>query len=143
MAVGLFTHMAKQHHAHWQVGSAGVYARGGYPAAQYTLQVLSGRGIDLPNHRSQGVTPELIADYQLILTMEKGHKEVLVAAFPAEYRKIFLLTEMVGESRDIVDPIGSSLIEYEDTAREIQSILSRGFKRMMELTNPQAGIVGR
>jgi len=136
MAVGIFSQFIKDSHESWRIGSAGLYAEPGYPAAQNTLKVLQKRGVELRDHRSQMVTPELIAEFQVILTMEKGQKEALRAAYPQYARKILLFAEIVGENKDIIDPIGRSLLEYEDTAREMISILSRGFDRIKELTTP-------
>lgn len=127
MAVGLFRHLTKSEPDLWQVESAGVYARPGCQAAEYTLQVLERRGINLSGHRSRSISRDLAKDFQLILTMERNHKEALQAAFPEFSRKIMLFTEIVGERRDIVDPIGKPLLEYEDTAREMESILRRGY----------------
>jgi protein-tyrosine-phosphatase len=135
MAVGLFTRMIKLDQELWRVESAGVYAKPGFPAAQNTIKVLEQRGVTFSNHQSRLATPELLEEFQLILTMEKGHKEALKAAYPSLAGKIFLLTEIVGEYRDIVDPIGLSLVDYEDTAKEMESILWRGLSRICELTS--------
>ncbi len=133
MAAGLLNEKVKTEADQWIIGSAGVYAQDGLPAAQNTLVVLRLRGIDWSGHRSQGINKQLLEKFGLILTMEQGHKEALQAAFPIFGPRINLLTEMVAEYHDIVDPIGKPLIEYEDTAREIDSILARGFLRIREL----------
>lgn len=133
MAAGLLSEKIKEQNSEWIIASAGVYAQPGLPAAQNTLLVLRQRGIDWSAHRSQGVNRELLEKFGLILTMEQGQKEALQAAYPRLAPRINLLTEMVDEYHDIVDPIGQPLIEYEDTAREIDSILNRGFKRIRAL----------
>jgi protein-tyrosine-phosphatase len=94
MAEGLFGALVKDEPLKWQIGSAGVYAEPGLPAAPNTLQVLRKRGIDLPNHRSKPVSADLLAQYSLILTMEKGQKEALQVAFPTCASKIWLVSEI-------------------------------------------------
>ncbi len=77
--------------------------------------------------------------YNLILTMERGQKEALQMAFPNQANKVYLLTEMVGGYWEIVDPIGGPLIDFEDTAREIEQILLVGYKRICQAAADPAG----
>jgi hypothetical protein len=44
-----------------------------------------------------------------------------------------MLSEMVDKKMDIADPIGSPLEDYEDTARELDHMLSLGFKKIISL----------
>jgi protein-tyrosine-phosphatase len=133
MAEGLFSARVAADSNSWRIASAGVYAQPGYPAAYYTLEVLNERGIGLGDHRSKPISSELMDQYNLILTMEQGQKEALRLAFPQHARKIFLLSEMGGEYRDIVDPVGGVYVDYLDTAREIETFLNRGFDRIYAL----------
>jgi protein-tyrosine phosphatase len=66
-------------------------------------------GLDTSGHRSRRVTGEMMADFDLILTMEAGHKEALLVEFPELAGRIYMLSEMVGDRRDIADPIGGPL----------------------------------
>jgi len=137
MAEGLFPHYVRNDAQEWRVGSAGVYAEPGFPAAWNTLLVLKRRGIDLSNHRSRPVTSDLLASYDLILTMERGHKEALRSAFPFFASKVWLISEMIGGKMDIVDPVGRSLVDYEDTAQEIEGIFSLGIEKIRRLVNSE------
>ena len=89
--------------------------------------------VDSSGHRSRRVTGEMMADFDLILTMEAGHKEALLVEFPEIAGRIFMLSEMVGEMRDIADPIGGPLQDYEETAQELDHLLSQGFRRIVSL----------
>jgi len=89
----------------------------------------------MADHISRPISLDILEQNQLILTMERGHKEALQAAFPHLARRIFIITEMVGEYRDIVDPIGLSWIDYEDTAQELEAIFSVGFEKICQLAN--------
>ena len=119
--------------AGWRVESAGTWALDGQLAARYAQQVLKGRGSDLSQHRSRVVDKELLESFNLILVMEQGHKEALRFEFPGVASRVYLLSEMVDESRDIHDPIGGSLLDFEDTAREIDRILEKGSEKIRRL----------
>jgi hypothetical protein len=41
-----------------------------------------------------------------------------------------MLSEMVGKIFNIVDPIGRSLADFEETALEMERILTEGFKKI-------------
>jgi protein arginine phosphatase len=133
MAEGLFRKIVQDEADTWRITSAGLYAQPGYPPAQNTLEVLHERGISLDEHQSRPVSLDILEQNQLILTMERGHKEALQAAFPHLAKRIFLITEMIGEYRDIVDPVGLAWIDYEDTAKELEAIFYQGFERICTL----------
>jgi protein-tyrosine-phosphatase len=139
MAMGLFSAQVLPDASDWQIASAGVFAPAGYPAAQNTLAVLNQRGIDLSQHRSSQITQEMMQTFNLILTMEPGQKEALQIAFPKQALRVYLLTEMIGENWEIVDPIGGSLVDFEETAREIQHLLTAGYERICSLAADVAG----
>ena len=92
--------------------------------------VLKERGIDLNDHKSRTVTGTMLSEFNLVLVMEDIHKEVLKLAFPEYTDRIYMLSEMVGEFYDIVDPIGRSLADFEETALEMEQILSEGFEKI-------------
>jgi protein-tyrosine-phosphatase len=133
MAMGLMLAKVQGSADEWNIASAGVWADPGYPPAVNTLRVLEARGIELRAHRSRQITPEMVHAHELILVMERNHKEALRAAFPEKAGRIFLLTEMVDRRDDIVDPIGGSLADYQDTAQEIEAILAEGFENILRL----------
>jgi len=119
--------------AGWKVESAGTWAMDGQPAARYAQQVLKERGSDLSQHRSRVVDRELLESFNLILVMEQGHKEALRFEFPGVASHVYLLSEMVDVSRDIQDPVGGTLLDFEDTARELDRILEKGSEKIRRL----------
>jgi len=121
----------------WKVGSAGTWALVGESAVQKVVEVLSERGLDISSHRAQMVERDLISQYNLVLTMEQGHKEALQVEFPELSARIFMLSEMLGLKYDIKDPIGGPLYEFEETAKEIERILSGGFEKITRLAVQQ------
>lgn len=118
----------------WRVESAGTWAAEGLPAATGSQLALSSRGLDAQTHRSRRISKDLLAGFDLILTMEKGHKEALQIEFPDLAGRIFLLSEMVDEKFDVDDPIGGPLAGYEETAEKISKILKEGFDKISRLS---------
>ncbi len=133
MAEGLLQARVGQQAVDWRIESAGVWALGDSPAAANTQKVLLERGLDFSAHRSRPVTFELLQGFDLILAMERGHKDALQAAFPQCADRVFLLSELVGRGFDVADPVGGSLADFEETASEIDQILDQGFARLQSL----------
>lgn len=117
----------------WQVESAGTWGQEGLPASGRAQTVLRAWGLDLGRHRSRIVDAGLLARFDLILTMEKGHKEALQIEFPQVRERVYLLGEMAGWSRDVPDPVGGSLDDYADAARQIHDLIEQGLATMVRL----------
>lgn len=137
MAAALFRDMVKRRGSDldWRIESAGTWAAEGNPAVSQVQQVINERGIDLSDHLSQSVSEELLQRFNLILTMERSHKEALRVEFPSHAERIFLLSEITGFEHDIKDPIGGPASEYHVTANEIEELLERGFDQIVSLAS--------
>lgn len=118
----------------WRIESAGTWALDGEQAAPRAIKVLKTRGIDLSQHRSRVVDPNMLNQSRLVLVMEKGHKEALQVEFPRYAHKVFLLSEMVGEDFEIKDPIGRSTADFEKTAVELEGIFERSLGMIAQLS---------
>ena len=132
--MGLMRKLVQASGSDWRVESSGTWAINGEPAAINTQKVLEARGIDIRSHRSRLITRELMRQFNLILTMERGHKEALSIEFPDLAGRVHLLSEMVGDVYDINDPIGGPLVDFQDTAKEIDQIFSDGFEKIEALS---------
>jgi len=117
----------------WRIESAGVWAIDGQAAASFSRAVMQQRGLDLGGHRSKTVTCELLGSFDLILTMERGQKEALIAEFPMMDGKVHLLSEAAGSYGDIEDPYGRGLADFEATAHELATLLSLGKENILRL----------
>jgi protein-tyrosine-phosphatase len=98
--------------------------------AQLVLQEI---GLDVSEHRSRTVTSDMLLSFNLILTMERGHKEALRIEFPEVARRVYMLSEMIHAMYDIQDPVGGSLADFRETLHEIENILTRGFELITRL----------
>lgn len=117
----------------WLVESAGTWAPEGAPVTNRAQLALRSRGLDVSQHRSRQVTGEMLRQFDLILTMEQGHKEALIAEFPDLAPRIFLLSEMAGGVFDVRDPMGGSQADFERTALELEELLAKGQAKIEEL----------
>ena len=116
-----------------RAASAGVWTVDGRRATESAIIVMAELGIDIREHRSRLLTERIVENAALILTMAHGHAEAIQAEFPEHKHRVFLLSEMVGYSYDIEDPVGGSLLDYEETAQEIEALIETGYDRMMQL----------
>ena len=130
MAMGLLRSMVKDASDQWKIESAGVWDMGEQQVVANTQLVLKERGIELNDHTSRTVTGTMLSEFNLVPVMEDIHKEVLKLAFPEYTDRIYMLSEMVGEIYDIVDPIGGSLADFEETALEMGRILTEGLEKI-------------
>lgn len=133
LAMGLFMARLGADAAVWRVESAGNWDIEGEPVARNSHMILLERGINLGNHRSRSVNLELLRSFNLILTMEQGHKEALQIEFPDIADRVFLLSEMTGKIYDIQDPIGGYMADFQQTASEFDQIFTQGFEKINQL----------
>ena len=140
MAEALLKHLisGRPDASQWNIASAGTWARFGTPAAVLSQAVMNERGLDISMHRSQPVTPELLPQFDLVLTMEGQHKEGLLLQYPIYANRIYMLSEMVGRSEDISDPIGGELEDYQAAAKKMERFLSSGLDKIYLLASKNA-----
>ena len=125
MAEALFRNLLEQRSVgfDWDVSSAGVWAYDGNRASEGAIKALRQKGIDLSRHRARSISLDMLRDNDLILVMERNHKEALQAVFPKYSNKVYLVSEMLGMTHDILDPIGGTPADYADTADELELLL--------------------
>jgi len=116
--------------------SAGTAAWPGLPATPEAVTALSEEGIDLSNHRARELTPELINEADLVLTMTGHHRQQVLRLVPAAAGKVHLLKKyaasFVGDletaesdwAYDIPDPFGQPLEVYRQVAQELKDYLA-------------------
>jgi protein-tyrosine-phosphatase len=134
MAAALFrSKMAEAESGEWQIESAGTWALEGERAPGGVELVMRKWGLDLSAHRSRCVSRDLLAPFHLVLTMEQGQKEALKTEFREMSERIYLLSEMAGLQREIYDPAGGRLEDFEATAVELDHLISLGFENICRL----------
>jgi len=118
----------------WQVGSAGVRAVDGYPATPASATMAGRHGFDLSRHSSRALTSALVAESDLLVTMEAAHKQAILHAFPEASSRVFVLSELIGRGEDVDDPIGLAFAEYKRTYHLLEEWIGQALPRMAELT---------
>ena len=114
----------------WVVGSAGTWTESGQPVPQKVLLVASQMSINLSNHETQQIDRDLLIQHDLVVVMEKGHKEALGIEFPFVSNKLHLLSELGDQlSYDIPDPVHSNQ-EFSEIAVQISRLIDRSFHRI-------------
>jgi protein-tyrosine-phosphatase len=114
-------------------GIAGTWAIDGHSVRM--LRLCSNRWFDHEEHISQNVSNVDLNDFDLILTMERGHKEALLAEFPEFSDRIFMLSEMINSTFDVADPIGGGVSDYNKTARFLDDLMRRGYPKIKALSS--------
>jgi protein-tyrosine phosphatase len=109
----------------WRVWSAGVLAMHGVAASAEAALVLREHGVDLSEHRSRPLTPELVDEARLIVVMTRVHREQVLAVRPGVGDKIYLLRtfDPRATDADLDDPIGLSVDAYRATSRAIRAAI--------------------
>jgi len=99
-----------------RVRSAGLLDNG-RPAHSSSIDVLSGRGLDITTHRSRRVTAGIARSADLVLAMARDHVREAVVLAPEIFPKVFTLKELVRRG-EAVGPrkAGESVAEWLDRA---------------------------
>ncbi|MBU1888116.1 MAG: threonylcarbamoyl-AMP synthase [Candidatus Omnitrophica bacterium] len=111
-----------------KVDSAGTGGFLGIPAAENTIHVLKEEGVDVSSHKGKGITGELLKKSDMILVMERRHRDIILNKIPAAGLKVRLLKE----DSDIPDPIGRSLEEYRNVLGIIKNHVENIFLELFE-----------
>jgi len=127
-AQGLFTKLVRQEgHKGFDAGSAGLLALPGNSATFLAQKVAARHGVDLTGHRAKRLSRELVDRSDLILVMEKPHKDELLADFPEAADKTFLMRRFArfgSRIRGIADPYGLQYDAYRFCYLDIEDAVS-------------------
>jgi len=116
-----------------KIHSAGIAAFDGLPPGKMTLEVLREKGINASSYRSARSEGAAVKMADLILVMEKDHREIILHLYPPARGKVFLLKEFAtGSKEEISDPMGGSYQSYEECLKEIEENI-KGIKKKLGL----------
>jgi protein-tyrosine phosphatase len=104
------------------VGSAGIRAATGEPAAAHGVAIARNWQVDMQGHRSRRLTLQMVEAADLICTMSVDAAQWLKAEYPGCGATICSLGEFSTNDRsyDIEDPYGGSPTDYEQAASHIR-----------------------
>ena len=101
------------------VESAGLGALVGHAASEHSVALMDERGLDISGHRARQIHPDMVAESDLVLVMEAGHRRAIDDADPTARGKVLRLGEW--QDIDIDDPYRREREAYEDALRDIQA----------------------
>jgi protein-tyrosine phosphatase len=107
--------------------SAGVAATAGATASPAAVEAMLARGLDLSHHESRPLSDVLVRFADVILTMTRGHREAILSQWPDAADKIGLICR---DGRDVDDPIGGDVADYENCALQIDGQLADWIGRL-------------
>ncbi len=135
MAQGLLKNMLREEGIKdVKVSSAGTATLSSYGIYGILEKVLKEEDIEISNYKPIQVTAEIVKDADLVLVMEKRHKEAILEMAPEVENRVFLLKEFAGEKEnlDIPDPIGQPEEAYRSRLQEIKGYLVKILKKIKE-----------
>ncbi|HSQ39618.1 MAG TPA: hypothetical protein VLM78_05615 [Anaerolineales bacterium] len=117
----------------WAVESAGTWTLPGQPVPPETLRAAVKFGANVEGHLSQVVSADLLSRFELVIVMEKGHKEALDQEFPFASHKTYLISQVVDHLVcDIPDPLHSGQ-EIDILASDLYKLVQRGYPIICKL----------
>ncbi len=105
MAEGFFN--ALRRHDAIEAESAGVGAADGAPPSWPAVQEMKRRGIDIASHRARNISSVTVADYEIVVALDREVAALFWAAHP-DYPGLRIW--------DVRDPYGGSAGEYREAA---------------------------
>jgi protein-tyrosine phosphatase len=114
--------------------SAGVAAGAGGAASAGAIEAMQSRGLDLSAHESRPLNETLVRFADLILTMTRSHRDVVVSQWSEAADRTALLRI---DRQDVSDPMGGDVAVYQHCADQIDAQLAVWVDRLDWLSLPQ------
>jgi len=117
----------------WVVESAGTWTTAGRRVPPNFQKAARALGIELKDHRTRQINERLLAGYDLIVVMEKGHREALRVEFPSLQGRVHLLSELADQLEyDVADPAGTTMAIREIIAN-MSAMVDRAYAGICQL----------
>lgn len=132
MAAAIMAKLCEENNIDARIVSAGMFATDGEKATPEAIEAIRKYDIDLSEHSSQQITPELIEKSDMIITMTEAHKMVLQ---DMAKEKTCTLCELADLSGDIEDPFGGDVEEYIEVCDKLYIALTQLCNKLEEIQN--------
>lgn len=135
MAKGLLKSMLKDR-KDIMILSAGIAALPGLRPTRETIEVMARHQVDISSHLTQRLTNDMVEEADLVLVMERMHKQEILNRIPRAERKVFLLREYAGVPSgpgvdiEVPDPIAKPMEVYESCFRMIQGAVEKVVQKL-------------
>lgn len=116
-----------------EVKSAGVYALEGGEMSENAQAVLHEQNV-FHEHRSTQINEADLQWANLVLTMTRAHKEMIVRNYPQFADKVYTLKEYITPytGLDVSDPFGGDIHVYRQTFNELSKLIEQFENRYRE-----------
>jgi len=115
MAAGLLRHAleGEPNPPSFRVQSAGLAARDGEAVSENSRIAMERVGIDISDHRSQLLSPEILSESAAVFGMTSDHLRMIETLFPTANGHLRLFREFAASgSSEVPDPFGCSIDDY-------------------------------
>jgi protein-tyrosine-phosphatase len=119
------------------VRSAGIASGPGAPASEGAVEVAAEHELNLHDHMSQPLTPELLDWADLILAMSPSHLGAVAELGGGE--KAALITDFLADGEagsPIEDPFGGDVERYRETYRQLERAVRALLDRLEPILAP-------
>lgn len=101
------------------IESAGIKAMVGHGIEENSAAILDNNGYNSAGHKAKKLSSKLVNEADLILVMEKSHRDSIIKLYPQACGKVFLLGKW-SEDLEIVDPYQKSKEVFYRTYEKIE-----------------------
>ncbi len=133
MATALLRRLLHQRGINWIVASAGVVGHDEDPAEVEARDAIAILNLDISQHQARSLSDTMVETAQVLLAINSGVARVLKDRYPQA--SIIGLGALAGRQRDIPDPFRMQVGAWVSYAREIESLLSAGLDRLIEMVS--------
>ena len=103
------------------VTSAGVSAMPGGAPSHQAVEVMNRMGMDISQHSSQPINVELAKSSDMIFTMTRRHRDVILAHWPELNGRVHTVMR---DGTDVSDPFGMPVDIYQRCAEQVKNNLA-------------------
>jgi protein-tyrosine phosphatase len=114
------------------VRSAGTHALPGQHASAHAVTALRDLGLDLSDHATRALTPELVASVDVVLCMGGGHVEAVRRLLPPDASDAPVIELFDPAGSEVEDPFGGPLEEYRHVAGRLRRMADARAAAMLE-----------
>ena len=140
MAEGILKNLLKLKGVeHIEVSSAGTAGLDHFPASENAVEAAKVWDIDISGHRSRPINRWIIESADLILAMSPNHVDYILNIAPSAKNKTYLIKgfpkPFSPAQEGVRDPIGGPLELYNQTYLELDEVLRRIERDIIDLSN--------
>lgn len=129
MAQGIAQKTASDRNMQIQALSAGIMVAPGSKVSNFSVESLKEYNIDISSHIPTQLDLNILSESDLVVTMTKAHKEMIINASPQFADKVKAFCDFTLYD-DISDPYGADLNTYKKCASQIYDAVVKLYERI-------------